>query len=190
MSGGYLLHLVRHGAPVTPGLMMGRTDGLPTEAGIAECVDQVAELDIEVLVSSDLTRSRTVGEALATRTGQPLLIDARWRELDFGDWDGRASSEIDPAELGRFWDDPDGNAPPNGERWSALTARVSAAIADLSPRPTLVVTHGGTMRAALAVLCGFDQRQIWAFDLPYASLLTLQVWPGEPNSAQIRGLWP
>ncbi|MDB5702601.1 MAG: phosphoglycerate/bisphosphoglycerate mutase [Sphingomonadales bacterium] len=185
---GYLLHLLRHGAPETPGLMMGRTDGLPTEAGIMACVENVQNVEIKVLISSNLVRARAPAEVVAGRIANRLVIDPRWRELDFGDWDGKASSEVDPDALGRFWDDPDHNPPPGGERWSALTNRVGAAIASLSPRPTLVVTHGGAMRAALAVLCGFDQRQVWAFDLPYASLLTLHVWPGEQASAQIMGL--
>src|SRR5690606_13877057 len=108
-----------------------------------------------------------------------------WRELDFGDWDGMASSGGDRDALGRFWADPDANPPPGGERWSSLARRVSTAIANLAPVPTLVVTHGGAMRAALHILCGFDQRQLWEFDLPYSALLSLRVWPGEPTSAQI-----
>lgn len=187
---GFALHLLRHGAPETPGLLMGRTDGLPTRDGIAACVAQAADLGIEQLIASDLRRSRAAGEAIGEALGRPLIIDARWRELDFGDWDGKAASAIDRDALGRFWDDPDANPPPGGERWSALIARVSAAIADLAPVPTMIVTHGGAMRAALHTLCGFDQRQLWAFDLPYAALLSLRVWPGEPTSAQIAGLYP
>jgi alpha-ribazole phosphatase len=182
---GYLLHLLRHGAPETPGLMMGRTDGLPSAGGIAACLQQGADVGFEVLVSSDLARCRLAGEALAEQAGCSLVVDPRWRELNFGDWDGKASSEVDPAALGCFWEDPDGSPPPNGERWSALTGRVLAAVNALSSNDSLVVTHGGAMRAALAVLCGFDHRQIWAFDLPYASLLTLRVWPGEHLCAQI-----
>jgi alpha-ribazole phosphatase len=186
---GFLLHLLRHGAPEIPGRMMGWTDGAPTEAGIAACIEQAEGLEIERLISSDLGRARLAGDAIAGLTGNPLTIDRRWRELDFGAWDGKASAEIDPAALGHFWNDPDASPPPGGERWSQLVGRVAEAIHDLPPRPTLVVTHGGAMRAALASLCGFEQRQLWAFDLPYASLLSLQVWPGEPPSAQIIGLW-
>ena len=186
----FALHLLRHGAPETPGLLMGRTDGVPTAAGIAACVAQAEDLGIEMLVASDLRRSRAAGEAIGEAAGLPLTIDPRWRELDFGDWDGKAASAIDRDALGRFWSDPDANPPPGGERWSALTGRVSAAIADLSPVPTLVVAHGGAMRAALHALCGFDLRQLWAFDLPYAALLSLRVWPGEPPGAQIAGLYP
>ena len=187
---GFALHLLRHGAPVTPGLLMGRTDGAPTAEGIAACAAQAEDLGIEQLVASDLCRSRAAGEAIGEATGLPLTIDARWRELDFGDWDGMASSGVDRDALGRFWADPDANPPPGGERWSSLVARVSTAIANLAPVPTLVVTHGGAMRAALSILCGFDQRQLWAFDLPYSALLSLRVWPGEPASAQIAGLYP
>lgn len=187
---GFALNLLRHGAPETPGLLMGRTDGAPTAEGIAACAAQAGDLGIERLIASDLRRSRAAGDAISSATDLPLAIDPRWRELDFGDWDGMASNRVDRDALGRFWADPDANPPPGGERWSSLVARVSAAIGNLAPVPTLVVTHGGAMRAALSILCGFDQRQLWAFDLPYAALLSLRVWPGEPASAQIARLCP
>ncbi|MDO9361349.1 MAG: histidine phosphatase family protein [Sphingopyxis sp.] len=186
----FALHLLRHGAPEQPGLLMGRSDGVPSDAGIAACVAQAGDLGIERIVASDLRRSRDAGAAIAEVAGLPLTVDARWRELDFGDWDGKAAGEVDPGALGLFWNDPDGYPPPGGERWSALVTRVAAAIADLAPVPTLIVAHGGSMRAALHGLCGFDQRQLWAFELPYAALLSLRVWPGEQPSAQIAGLYP
>ena len=184
----FALHLLRHGAPETPGLLMGRTDGAPTAKGIAACAMQAESLGVERMIASDLWRCRAAGEAIGAAANLSLAIDPRWRELDFGDWDGKAANMIDPDALARFRDDPDAHAPPGGECWSALTARVSTAIADLAPVPTLVVTHGGTMRAALHMLCGFDQRQLWTFDLPYAALLSLRIWPGEPVSAQITAL--
>jgi alpha-ribazole phosphatase len=186
----FALKLLRHGEPEIAGRLMGRTDCPPTAAGIAACVEQARNLGMEALISSDLGRARLAGEAIGTACALPLAVDPRWRELDFGTWDGLAPTDIDPTALGRFWDDPDRNPPPDGERWSALVDRVAAAIRDLPPRPTLILTHGGAMRAALAVLCGFDQRQLWAFDLPYAAMLSLRVWPGGPPSAQVTGLWP
>ncbi|TXC72892.1 histidine phosphatase family protein [Sphingomonas ginsenosidivorax] len=175
---------MRHGAPVLTGRLLGRTDSPATEAGIAACVAQAEGLEVSAVVSSDLVRASACAAAL----GGAATIDPRWRELDFGEWDGLAAAEIDAAPLGRFWDDPDANPPPGGERWSSLTARVAAAVAAVTV-PTLVVTHGGAMRAALAGLCGFGQRELWAFDLPYASVLALKVWPGPTPTAQIAGLW-
>lgn len=186
----FALHLLRHGEPELVGRMLGRTDCAATATGIAACVEQVSTLDVEAIVSSDRVRARASAEAIGRTLGLPLVIDRRWREIDFGDWDGLLSTEIDAEALGRFWTDPDAHAPPGGERWSALLARVGEAISALPARPTLIVTHGGAMRAALAHLCGFEQHQLWAFELPCAALLSLRVWPGEPRSTQIAGLRP
>ncbi len=188
---GFALHLLRHGKPAQPGLLMGaRTDGAPTTEGIAACVAQAVDLGVEQIVTSDLRRCSLAGDAIGARLALTLVIDPRWRELDFGAWDGMAADRVDADALGRFWDDPDRCPPPGGESWSALAARVSAAIADVAPRPTLVVTHGGAIRAALHLLCGFDRRQLWAFDLPYGVLVSLHVWRGAQPGAQITGLRP
>jgi alpha-ribazole phosphatase len=174
---------MRHGAPARAGLMLGRTDDDVIPSGLAACVEQARSFDCTRLISSDLRRARRCAEAIGTPA-----IDARWRELDFGDWDGRSASEIDDAALGRFWNDPDAFPPPAGERWSALRTRVGAALAALPPEPTLVVTHGGPMRAAIAELCGLGLAATWALDLPYAAVLSLRVWEGAPRRAQITGL--
>jgi alpha-ribazole phosphatase len=184
------LHLLRHGAPEVPGLLLGHTDAEPSREGITACIEQVADLDFDAILSSDLRRASEPAKAIGTARGLTVDIDSRWRELNFGDWDGLPPSANAPELMGRFWDDPDGSPPPGGERWSALVARVSTALAELPPRETLVVTHGGAIRATLASFFGFDQRQLWGFELPYSALLSLRVWPGSPNSAQIVGLWP
>ncbi|HEX7871729.1 MAG TPA: histidine phosphatase family protein [Sphingobium sp.] len=185
---GYELYLMRHGAPEVMHLMLGRTDAAPTIGGVDACAARARTLAVESIVSSDLLRAAQPARRIANERSLTHSIDARWRELDFGDWDGLAPAAIDTHRLGRFWSDPDANPPPGGERWSALVARVGDAIAALPPRPTLVVTHGGAMRAALAVLCGFGPAQGWALDLPYGALLTLRVWPGEQIAGQIIGL--
>nr|WP_278254198.1 histidine phosphatase family protein [Sphingobium sp. BYY-5] len=180
--------MLRHGAPVQPGLMLGRTDAAPTTEGIAACVQQAARLDVERIVASDLQRCSLTAAAIGEARDMATEIDPRWRELDFGAWDGKAASTIAAEPLGRFWNDPDLYPPPDGERWSSMLDRIGAALAELQLRPTLIVTHGGAIRAVLHLLCGIPRPQLWAFDLPYGALLSLHVWPGEPRSAQIRGL--
>jgi len=179
---------MRHGAPALTGRLLGHLDCPATDMGIAACraaADGLAT--VAAVVSSDLIRASACAAAIAEPRGLDVHIDARWRELDFGAWGGLFADTVDRDALGRFWADPDAAPPPGGERWSALVARVSAALAELRT-DTLVVTHAGAMRAALAALCGFDARQVWAFDLPYAALLTLSLWPGEPPRAQVSGL--
>lgn len=180
MSGARTVHLLRHGATVRPGQLLGHMDVAVTPQGIADCARVAAGAAFTQVVSSDLSRAADCAAAL----GAPVRHDPRWRELDFGAWDGRDPATLPAGALAAFWRDPDANPPPQGERWSALVARVAAALADL-PDATLVLTHGGAIRAALASACGFDAAQVWAFDLPCAALLTLRLWP---DTAQIVGL--
>ena len=185
-----ILYLMRHGTPELAGRMLGRTDCDVTPEGVAACCAQAQELAVQHVIASDLRRASQCAEALAAERGVAPSIDPRWRELDFGAWDGLESGTIDADALGRFWSDPDAFPPPRGERWSALVARVASAIDDLPAEPVLIVTHGGTMRAALHILCGFALPQLWAFDLPCASVLGLRVWDEPSRNGQIIGLWP
>lgn len=186
------LHLLRHGAPqegaLPTGALVGWTDVAPSPEGIALCMTRAEGIAADRLVSSDLDRARAVGERLSARSAQPLTIDPRWREMHFGAWDGIDPADIPAEPLARFRDDPDACPPPGGESWTDLRARVDTALRALEPAPTLVVTHGGAMRAALSLLCGLDLHQCWAIDLPYAARLSLRVWPGERMMAQITGL--
>lgn len=182
-----MLYLMRHGEPLLTGRMLGSTDCDATSAGIAACRAQVQALFPSHVIASDLRRATQCAAAVAGDLGVPVRIDPRWRELDFGEWDGVASSAIDREALGRFWNDPDGCPPPGGERWSELVERVESAIAALPGDPVLVVTHGGAMRAALHLLCGIALPQLWAFDLPYASVLGIRLWEGSRPGERIMG---
>ena len=179
---------MRHGAPAVEGLLLGRTDIPVTDAGIASCATRARELDISHVIASDLQRASRCATAIAAPRGLAVEIDPRWRELDFGDWDGCTPASIDQDALARFYDDPDAAAPPRGERWSVLCSRVADAVAALPDEPALVVTHGGAMRAVLATACGFDLRQVWAFHLPYTSLISLRIWSSAQPTVQILGL--
>ena len=186
-----LLHLMRHGEPVVVGRLLGHSDVPATPEGVAACRAAAARLtDVASIVTSDLSRAAACADAVAQALALPVRVDARWRELDFGAWDGRAAADLPPDALARFWDDPDACPPPGGETRADLLARVTGAVADLDGE-TLVVTHAGTIRAALSVLCGFDASQVWAFDLPYAAVLTLALWREDGRvSGQVRALRP
>lgn len=184
----HLLHLMRHGAPEQQGLLLGHRDDPSTPEGIAACLQAAQGLAFEALAASDLARAQIPARELASARGLSLAVDPRWRELDFGAWDGLAPAQLPQAALAAFWRDPDHHCPPSGETWSALRARVATALGDLPSRDTMVIAHGGSMRAALSILCGFDHAQVWAFDLAYAAVVSLRVWPGAQPNGQIVGL--
>jgi alpha-ribazole phosphatase len=182
-----VIHLLRHGPVPRQGLLLGHLAEPALQPDCPLMRDRVRHLAIERVVTSDLTRAAGQAERLAHDLGAPLTIDPRWRELDFGTWEGQSPDSLDPAALGRFWDDPDHHAPPGGERWSDLRDRVAAALEAVHDR-SLVVAHAGAMRAALSVITGLDHRGVWTLDLPYRALLSLRIWPGSPLSGQVIGL--
>lgn len=185
----YALHLMRHGKPEGAGRMLGHGDAAPLEPGADACIAKSAALHFEGIVSSDLSRARIPAERIAARRGIELRTDAKWRELDFGSWDGMLARTLNSGALAAFWADPDSSPPPGGEGWSEICTRVTQAL-DGIDRDTLVVAHAGSIRAALCRLCGFDFRQCWAIDLPYCALLSLEVYPREPGNARIMALQP
>jgi len=184
---GVVIHLLRHGPPVRTGLLLGHCDEPATAPRAPTLIARASWLKVGTIATSDLRRAAETAEALAATMGLKFAIDPRWRELDFGAWDGKASTDLPAADMARFWNDPDGNPPPAGERWTELRQRVRAALAELTG-PSLVVTHAGAMRAAVSVLTGLDHRGVWALDLPYGALLSLRIWPGEQLTGQIVGL--
>lgn len=184
---GIRFHLMRHGAPMQTGLMLGHTDMPVSEAGCSTCFERGRNLEVAAVVCSDLQRARRPADLIAAWQDIPRRCDSRWRELDFGQWDGAAPADLPSADLAAFWDDPDRYAPPGGETWTELCDRVSAALAEID-RSTLVVAHAGSIRAALSRLLGWDYRQSWSFALPYAALVSLTVWPSSKRTAQITGL--
>lgn len=183
----FALHLMRHGAPQSPGLLLGHSDAPSDPAAMQPCIDRARTIDFAQVISSDLVRASAPAAQIAAERQIPHHTDARWRELHFGEWEGADPATLAPLALGRFWDAPDDYPPPGGERWTDLRLRVEKTLASID-QPTLIVSHAGAMRAALTLLCGFTYTQAWAIDLPYAALLSLRVWRGEALSAQITGL--
>ena len=102
------------------------------------------------LISSDLTRAVATADALAAPGRARLAPDPGLREFDFGTWDGMAFPEVaarDPELSRAFWAHPGTVAPPGGESWNTVEARVSAAIDALAAEheTIIVVAHLGAI---------------------------------------------
>ncbi len=113
-----------------------------------------------VLLESGLIRCRqTIGALEAAGVPlPPAQLEPDLVEQDFGAWQGHSWSELADAkdpDLPRFWKDPAGEAPPGGESFAQVIARVRGVLArqaEENPhRDIIAVAHAGTIRAALAV---------------------------------------
>lgn len=106
------------------------------------------------VVVSPLTRavqtSRLAGHADA-------VVDDRWQEADLGEWTGRSTTALTGQEALDYADWRAGRLdPPGAECFAHMRERVGAAVDDILTTgvTTLVVTHGGPIRAACDRLVG------------------------------------
>ena len=172
---------VRH-AVVTAneGRIYGRTD-LPCETDDTQGFESLAAIlpAGAVLVTSDLKRAHQTADAIsAAGLVLPPRIERRdLAEQDFGDWQGQHYSDIEKVDLRvvhDYWLCPAHCRPPGGESFVDLIARVAPAIEDISERHPgrhiVAVTHGGTIRAALAVALGLDPERALSFSIDNLSV--------------------
>lgn len=188
-----LIDLLRHGETEAPGQLLGRTDPPLSEAGWRQFERQTAERAWDTIVSSPRRRAHAPAQRLAALRGLALRVDDSWAELDFGDWDGRALSELyaDTATadaVAALYQQAEAPGAPGGESWGGLKARVARAIdellAEASVASVLVITHAGPMRAALAIACAIPFANLWAFRIDPGTRITLRA--GRDPRA---GLW-
>jgi broad specificity phosphatase PhoE len=90
---------------------------------------------------------------------RPYRLDARLKELTFGDWEGLNWEEIaarDRRGVEAREADKWNFRPPRGESYADLAARVSSWL-DERDGDTLVVAHGGVARVLMTLVAGVAQ---------------------------------
>lgn len=174
MSNSAHITVLRHGDTPLTGLFCGSSDPDLTEAGWAALARRAEGATWDRVVASPLRRCAKFAESLDL----PLTIDARFRELDFGDWEGKSTEDVwnaDQAALTAFWEDPTANPAPGGEPWATLCARASDAFEELAcasqGERILLLTHAGVMRSLLVTQLGLPFASAWKVALPTASVL-------------------
>jgi probable phosphoglycerate mutase len=122
-------------------------------------------------VSSPLGRARTTMELMRAALKMPAegyAVDARLREIGYGEWEGSTLAEMqaaDPAFFARRLADKWTVAPAGGETYAAVQVRMRDWYRSIAA-DTVVVAHGGTARALMVAL-GLKTPES-AADLPIA----------------------
>ncbi|MDE0679577.1 MAG: alpha-ribazole phosphatase family protein [Gammaproteobacteria bacterium] len=146
------LILVRHTRlDVVPGLCYGQTDLDVADTFADEAAVVLSSLpEVRRVVSSPLRRCRALAQRIADSAGLPMDIDERFKEIDFGAWEGRPWAEVPKQEIDAWAEDFLYARPHGGESVAMLRNRVGAALADWSAlnEPIVIVTHAGVIRAA------------------------------------------
>lgn len=156
------LILVRHGQSTynAQARLQGQADPPLSDAGRAEAKllkPALAGFPAERVITSDLQRA---SETAAILGFPEARRDARFREIDVGEWAGRRLTEF--GSEGRMAWRGGELAPPGGESWTDLRTRVGGAVDELvaAGGSWLVICHGGVVRAALSHVTGADPRRV------------------------------
>lgn len=177
-----MLLLVRHGqtAENARGLLLGRQDPSLSEVGHRHAAALARFLPQEALVvSSPLRRARETAEAF----GQPVVVDERWIELDYGALDGCRPDEVGD-DVWRRWRADPAFVPAGGESLSALGRRVRAACEELvhesAHHDVVVVTHVSPIKAAIAWALDAGDEIAWRMFVRDGSVARIRVDPAGP----------
>ncbi|SDL30267.1 alpha-ribazole phosphatase [Paenibacillus sp. OK060] len=186
--------LIRHGTTAwnLEKRYLGHTDiGLLPEAKqeLSSLREQCSDITCDALYCSDMLRcQQTLSHIASSQMGQAKL-DARLREIDFGQWEGLTYDQLKDNSQYRDWiDAPHEVTPPSGEPWTAFAARIDSFMEEclMSFSPILhsrsinvpkvaVITHGGVIRYIVSRL------------IPNQDFWDTQVVPGQAIKIRLAG---
>ncbi|MED4906065.1 histidine phosphatase family protein [Parageobacillus thermoglucosidasius] len=185
MADSLAITLIRHG--MTPENQARRYIG-HTDVPLAEQektrllqADLPLFKPVDLLVSSDLLRCKQTRELLFRNYGGGKYEMVQWREMHFGDWEGKTFLELKEIKEYRQWlSSPLAVAPPNGESYQAFCQRVEEALEQTvllaeqaNAEHVAVVTHGGPIRCILERYAP-QERPFWEWTVPFGGGFTLQ----------------
>ncbi|KZY61901.1 hypothetical protein A3735_27675, partial [Oleiphilus sp. HI0061] len=173
--------LIRHGEPVGGQLLRGSQDDPLSDLGWQQMHDSVGgHKPWTRIVTSPLSRCQAFANKLGEDLSLCVDINPMFREISFGEWEGKSVKELmkhDPKALRNYWEDPDNHAPQGSERMSDFIQRIHTAwealVLEYQTEHTLLVCHGGVIRAILTHVLGMPSDRLWNIDVPYANVSRL-----------------
>jgi alpha-ribazole phosphatase/probable phosphoglycerate mutase len=184
--------LIRHAEPdaAIHGRCYGSLDASLSQAGreqAARVAERLASEPFAVIYSSPRRRAIETGEAIATNHRLDVITVHDFRELDFGDFEGRTYDDIAAThpELYRQWmETPTEVRFPNGESFAQMRVRVLRAYGGLLARhehQTIgIVAHGGVIRIILADALGVPDANIFRIAQRYGALNLIRYFDSYP----------
>lgn len=172
-----MLILVRHGRTDmnAAGCLQGRIDRPLDDVGEEQARRVAAAIGRpDVLIVSPLLRARQTAAVFGV---QPV-VDERWQEIAYGDYEGKPLRDVSEAEW-QIWRTDPHYAAPGGESLADLDVRVRAACVDLVERArdqtVVVVSHVSPIKAAVAWALGVDILVSWRCQLDQAAVCRISV---------------
>ncbi len=179
-----IVWLVRHGETAFgegEPRYCGSSDVPLTSRGVAQAeaiAKALATRSLAALYITDLCRTAQTAAPLARCTGLAPVICVALREVDYGEWEGRTYAEVAdqwPELYPRWKAAPDAVAPPGGETFAQLAARILPAFTALAQRHAgeeiAIIAHKSVNRTLLCCL----------LELPVSRYTRIHQEPGAIN---------
>ncbi|MBT9139749.1 MAG: Adenosylcobalamin/alpha-ribazole phosphatase [Dehalococcoidia bacterium] len=152
----------------------------------ADCLAARLSDKPDKIFTSSLKRAQTFAEPLSSRFGLVPTVLPELREMSFGFWEGMRYADMDhemQALFEKWYADPINTCPPGGEAGASLAQRVQKAVkiitAEMAATETaILITHGGVIRVAVAMLMGMAPAAAGSIQIDTGSVTVLEYLSG------------
>ncbi|MFV1872394.1 MAG: histidine phosphatase family protein [Oleiphilus sp.] len=172
-----IIDLIRHGEPEGGHKLRGSLDDPLSQLGWEQMQRSVQYTQPwQAIITSPLSRCQTFASTLSSRLQLPLEINEQFKEIHFGIWEGLKIKELmqkEPLALKNYWQNPSEHAPKDSEPMDDFLSRIHLAwqslIKQQEGQHSLLVCHGGVIRAIIMHVLGMPKEHLWNVDVPYAN---------------------
>lgn len=183
------LLLTRHGQTNMnkEGRFYGLTDSPINEVGRAQAktlAQRLANVEIDVAISSPLSRAYETGEIALSGRGFSLLKDPLLVEMDHGRWEGLKFADaqaLDP-DVWRKWRAGEIKNPHGGETLEEMFGRAEKWLEQIKTTYTngetiAVFGHGGILQSLVCVMMGTPPRPMWQYRFSNCGIAEVELYP-------------
>lgn len=180
-NGCTVIDLIRHGEPEGGSKYRGQTDDPLSIAGWQQMWDALSSeaASWDVIVSSPLCRCLEFAQELNQQHNTSLIVEDRFMEIGFGEWEGKTKSEIDSKLLERFYQNPETYTPPGAEKLGKFYQRIIQAWDELLDKQrnksVLIIAHAGVIRGIISHIEQREKARLFKIRVPYANVSRVEV---------------
>jgi valyl-tRNA synthetase len=139
------------------------------QADIAGDAKRLKELGFDMIISSDLQRTRETAEIFAKEWGMEVQFDERLREVGVGEFEGKPDEEFAEFRLNNF-DKWHHDSPHGIESFDSLKGRVFEFLDEIKQKypdkKVFVVTHGDVLRSMQGYNKDYTDEEIYNLTYP------------------------
>jgi len=176
-----ILYLLRHGTPVGGRMYRGNLFDDPlTEEGWDQMKSSVTNLSFDTIATSPMKRCSEFADYISKTSKIPYSIIEDFKEIGFGDWQGKTSNQIGKEIVKRFKNDPINNPVNNAENLYDFQSRVIKNYLEildkLNPQnKLLIIAHAGVIRVIKSYI----------LKLPIEKMFTMNIKSGSCEPFEI-----